>query len=345
MGVTAIDILETIRDNASADYIARVPEATRENLNQVGEAITANSNIMNEFITALVNKVALSNVRSKMFNNPLKILKSAGIPKGNTIEEIFINPATDAGYDKDQTKLLKTTKPDGKVAYYGLNRQSSYPVTINESEIARAFTSEQEFMSMYNAIVISMYSGDEIDEFMLMKALAGKAIDEGAIKVLTADMTKPKELAKAISNCSKSFAFPSTAFAGYNLVNDKVLAGTETKCMTFCPTNNQCLLVRADVQTEIDYEVLATMFHMEVAKLEAMTILVDDIPSENYDVYAVLCDRDTVQVRDMQFKVTSQYIASSLEWNFWLHHWQFLFWSMFGNAVAFGKEIVKTSSN
>lgn len=335
--VNAVDILETIRDNASADYIARVPSATRDNLSQVGKAITSDSNIMNEFITTLVNKVALSNVKSKMFSNPLKILKSAGIPRGNTIEEIFINPSTDAGYSKDQTKLLKTTKPDGKTAYYGLNRQSSYPVTINENELIRAFTSEQEFMSLYNAIVTSMYSGDEIDEFMLMKGLCGKAVDSGAMEVLNTDLTKPKELSKAISNCSKAFTFPSTKFAGYNLVNENVLSGTETKCMTFCPTSNQCLLIRADVQTEIDYEVLATMFHMEVAKLEAMTILVDNIPSDKYDIYAVLCDRDTVQVRDMTFKVTSQYIGSSLEWNFWLHHWQFLFWSMFGNSVAFGK--------
>lgn len=340
MGLTAVDILETIRDNATDSYIERVPQATRDNLAQVGKAITSDSNIMNEFITSLVNKIAFSHVKSKMFKNPLAILKSAGIPKGNTIEEIYINPSTDTGYDNEQTKLLKTTKPDGKTAYYGLNRQSTYPVTINEAQLQRAFTSESEFMSLYNAIMVSMYSGDEIDEFMLMKGLVGKAIDEGAMLVLDADLTKPKEFAKAISNVSKNFSFPSTQYAGYNKVNEsEIEANRDTACVTWCPTSEQCLLIRADAQTEIDYEVLATMFHMEVAKLEAMTILVDSFPSELYDVKAVLCDREAVQVRDMVYKMTSQYVGNTLEWNFWLHHWQFLFLSMFGNAVAFGSEI------
>lgn len=338
MSLTAYDILGTIRDNADAIYIERVPEATRANLNQVGEAITSDGNIMNSFVTALINKIALSNVKSKLFNNPLSRLKQTnGRPMGNTIEEIFINPATDAGYDTDGTKLLKTTKPDGKVCYYGLNRQSSYPISIGENELQRAFTSEQEFMSMYDGIVTSMLSGDQIDEFMLTKGLLAKAIDTGSITVLDADLAQPKVLAKSISNVSKTFAFPSTVYAGYNKVNADAITAGEKACITFCDTNRQCLLIRADAQTEIDYEVLATMFHIEVAKLEAMTILVDEFPSDNYDVYAVLCDIDAIQVRDMTFKTTSQYIGSSLMWNFWLHHWQYLFVSMFGNMVAFGK--------
>jgi hypothetical protein len=338
MAITAYDILGTIRDNADAMYIARVPEATRNNLAEVGKAITADGNIMNTFVTALVNKIALSNVKSKLFKNPLARLKAtSGRPMGNTIEEIFINPATDAGYDTDGTKLLKTTKPDGKVCYYGLNRQSSYPITIAENELQRAFTSEQEFMSLYDGIVTSMLSGDQMDEFMLTKGVIGKAIDEGAILVLEADLTQPKVLAKSIANISKSFAFPSTSYAGYNKVNAASITAGEKACITFCDTNRQVLLVRADAQTEIDFEVLATMFHMEVAKLEAITILVDEFPCTTTDVYAVLCDMDTIQVRDMTFKTTSQYIGSSLMWNFWLHHWQYLFVSMFGNMVAFGK--------
>lgn len=339
MAVSITDILGTIRDNASDMYVSRVPEYNKTNLKQVGDAISSDHNIMNDFMSALVNKIAFSNVKSRMYNNPLARLKqTSGRPLGNTIEEIFVNPATDVGYDTDGNKLLKTTKPDGKVCYYGLNRQSSYPISIRENDLQRAFTSEQEFMSLYDGIVASMYSGDQIDEFILTKGVLSKAIDEGAMQVIESDLANPKTLAKSISNVSKSFAFPSTQYAGYNLVNKTAITEkTDTACVTFCDTSRQCLIIRADAQTEIDYEVLATMFHMEVAKLEAMTILVDAIPSEKFDVYAVLCDIDSIQVRDTVFKVTSQEIGSALQWNFWLHHWQFLFLSMFGNAVAFGK--------
>jgi hypothetical protein len=338
MAVTAYDILQTIRDNADTTYASRVPAATQANLAQVGKAITSSSNIMNTFITSLVDRIALVQVKSRMFHNPLARLKQTnGRPLGNTIEEIFINPATDTGYDKDGTKLLTTTTPEGKTCYYGMNRQSSYPISISENELQRAFTSEQEFMSMYDGIVTAMLSGDQIDEFMLMKNLIAKAVDSGNITIIDSDLASPKVLSKSISNISKSFAFPSIAYCGYNKANAAAITAGEKPCITFCDKKRQCLLVRADAQTEIDYEVLATMFHMEVAQLEAITILVDEFTSTTHDIYAVLCDIDAIQVRDMLFKTTSQYIGSSLMWNFWLHHWQYLFVSMFGNMVAFAK--------
>lgn len=338
MSVTSYDILNTILDNASDLYISRVPEATRNNLKQVGDAITSDSNIMNEFITTLVNKIVYSNVVSKMFINPLaKLKKSNARPYGSTIEEIFINPATDVGYDNDGNKLLKTTKPDGKTAYYGLNRKSSYPVSIDKEVLLRAFQSDSEFMSMYEGIVSSLYSGDNIDEFNLMKGLFGKAIDEGAMKVIESDLASPKDLAKTISKNSQLFAFPNTEYNGYNLVNATKISSGETKCITYCDVKDQVLLVRADVQTEIDYEVLASYFHIDKLKLQQMTIPVDYFPSTKYDVYAVLCDQNAIQVRDTTFEIATQYIGSSLKWNFWLHHWQFLFLSMFGNCLAFAK--------
>lgn len=337
MGVSAIEILETIRDNASDLYIERIPSATTDNLHQVGQAISSDTNLMNEFIQTLVNKIAFSNIKSKMYKNPLERLKGVGVPFGGVIEEIFVNPATDVGFQKDGTYLLRTTTPDGKTAYYGQNRQSCYPLSISEAQLNRAFTSEQEFMSFYNTIVSALYSGDNIDEFMLTKKMLGLAIDNGAVTFLESDLAQPKELAKALSNMSKMFAFNSTQFNGYNKVNASAIASGEKPCQTFCPTENQCLLVRVDAQTEIDYEVLATMFNMEVAKLEAMTILVDEFPSQKYDIYAMLVDKESIQIRDTVYRTEVEFIKSNLTWNLWLHHWQFIFLSMFGNAVVFGK--------
>lgn len=53
MSVTAVQILNTIRDNASDFYIERIPEATRENLGQIGKAFADNQNLMNEYIKGI----------------------------------------------------------------------------------------------------------------------------------------------------------------------------------------------------------------------------------------------------------------------------------------------------
>lgn len=330
-------ILATIADNASDLYNDRVPSYTRDNLKQIGDAITSDKNIMNEYITALVGKVAFSRVVSKIYQNPLAKLKSQGVPMGSAIEEIFINPATDMGFDRDGNKLLKTTKPDGKVAYYANPRKASYPVSISKVDIMRGFTSEGEYMALVNKIIASMYSGDNIDEFMLMKGLFGAAVDEGAILIEPTDLSDVKGMAKAISTYSKNFIFPSTKYCGYNLVNATKITEGEKPCITFCPQENQVLLMTANAQTELHYEYLASVFNMEVTEIKAMTILVDDFLSETHDVFAVLIDKEAIQVRDIIFEVADQEIGSNLTWNYWLHHWGYLYLSMFGNAVAFAK--------
>jgi uncharacterized protein YjdB len=96
-------------------------------------------------------------------------------------------------------------------------------------------------------------------------------------------------------------------------------------------------LLRADVETEINFEVLATMFNMQLAEIKAMTILVDSFPSELYDIYAVLCDVDAIQIRDTVFETDDFYNPSNMVYSLWLQHWQFLFCSTFGNMVAFAK--------
>ena len=101
---TAIEILKAIRNNSDKLYNERVPEATKNNLQQVGEAITSDKNIMNTFISALINKVAFSQVLNKMYKNPLARLKKNGVPYGSTIEEIFINPSKKKGYNRDPNK-------------------------------------------------------------------------------------------------------------------------------------------------------------------------------------------------------------------------------------------------
>ena len=55
----AIEVLNTIRANASQAYQDRVPVATRNNIEEVGEAITDLNNavVYNEFVDTLANMI------------------------------------------------------------------------------------------------------------------------------------------------------------------------------------------------------------------------------------------------------------------------------------------------
>ena len=52
-----ISILNTIRANNSAVYQERIPEATEQNMREVGNAILAYQACTNEFLDALVNRI------------------------------------------------------------------------------------------------------------------------------------------------------------------------------------------------------------------------------------------------------------------------------------------------
>lgn len=76
LNASTIDILNTIRANASAQYQDQVPEVTTNyDVRQVGDVFFGYPNLANEFLGALVNQIALVRIRSATFNNPYRMFK------------------------------------------------------------------------------------------------------------------------------------------------------------------------------------------------------------------------------------------------------------------------------
>ena len=135
------NLLNTIRLNASNEYQSRVPQATRTNITDVGNPIISYSACQNEFLNSLVERIALTIVRSKIAKNPLSVLKKGSIPLGKDIQEIITNLTSAETFDEEGTELLKRKKPDVKAIYHRMNRQDQYTVTITRQQLQTAFTS------------------------------------------------------------------------------------------------------------------------------------------------------------------------------------------------------------
>ena len=65
---TMVNVLNTIRANASPSYQERVPQATQDNITAVGNPLLEYNATMNEFLTSLVNRIGLVIVRNKELN-------------------------------------------------------------------------------------------------------------------------------------------------------------------------------------------------------------------------------------------------------------------------------------
>ena len=274
-------------------------------------------------------------VRNRTLKNPLSVLKKGGIPLGKDIQEIITNLTSAEKFDAEGTELLKRNKADVKAIYHRMNRQDQYTVTITRQQLQTAFISYSALQNLLDSIVNTLYSSDNYDEFILMKNLFASAINENKILNLGVDdiLTNPKDFVKNVRTCSSNMVFPSISFNSYNKVN----SSNEKKLITWTPKENQILILRSDVETEIDIEVLAVAFNMSKTDLLTRTLVVDSFGSAS-DTYGILCDSSFIQVYDNLQELTNFYNPKGLYYNYYWNHWQTYSMSLFANAVAFSKK-------
>ena len=332
------NIVNTILENGSTEYAARVPVATRDNIVEVGNAILAWTPATNEFLSALVNEVAFKIVKTQIWENPLAVLKKGNKAMGFDIENIHVNPANDGGYDANGASLLTTVTPDVKKEVFRLNRQGQYTVTIYRDQLRHAFTSWENMNELIDGIVNSLYSGDYIDEFILMKnTLADAVLNQ---KMITASITAVSSAATAtaflteLKVASSGMTYPGTAFNAYAKAG-----GTGNPVTTWTKKENQILIIRSDLLTYIDTNVLASVFNMDKAKFQGRVIEVDNFGAMS-NINAILMDEAALQVYDDVSDMTEFTNPKGRYTNFFWNHWQTYAVSLMSNAIAFVDDAV-----
>ena len=97
--------------------------------------------------------------------------------------------------------------------------------------------------------------------------------------------------------------------------------------------DNLHLFITADLEAEIDVEVLSSAFNMDYTNFLGKITIVDEFASEGLE--AVLIDEDALMFYDVNFGLETQRNSQGLYWNYFLHHHQLISVSRFGQAVAF----------
>lgn len=333
-----VKLLNTVRANASQTYQDRIPLATKNNLDQLSASMANYTSTQNEFLSLLINRIAMVIVNSKTITNPLAQLKKGAMPMGKDIEEIFTNPAVSKEYNASSTELLAKAPPDVKALYYGVNRKDKYPVTIEQPTLSMAFTSEYEMNRLVNDIVNSLYSGDNYDEFLLMKGLVADAFDKDYVikKDFTWDLaTMTKENAtdfiKELRADSLLMTFAGSNYNSYTKIKPAGDKGRD--CITFTPQSDQILLIDSRVYSNVNVDVLASAFNMDKTDFVGRVIPVDNFNGK--PILAMLCDVAWFKVYDNYKTIKYMDNGDTLTYKYWLHHWQVLAYSMFANALVY----------
>ena len=323
-------ILNTIRANASSDYQERVPVATQQNIAEVGSAITNYEPTRNEFLNALINRIGMVIIQSRLYENPLREFKKGMLEFGKDIEEIFVEIAKAQSYNPEvaETEVFKRVIPDVKTIFHRMNRQDFYKVTISNDQLRTAFLSYRGIEDLIGRIVDSLYSGDNYDEFLLMKHLMVDYGDKGLFYPITVtavtDEATAKKLTVKLRATAKTIGFMSPNYNAQGV-------------HTFTPMEDIIIFMTPETEALMDVESLARAFNLEYADFLGRVVIVDDFGGlEN--VQALMVDRQWFMVYDTFFNFTEQYNAQGLYWNYFFHHWQVLSTSQFANAIAFTTE-------
>lgn len=334
--VKGVKTFNFIRANSSEAFVNVVPAGTKDNIQTISNILfnDAYQPMLNEFVTNLINRIALTIVRNKSFNNPLAIFKKGSVPLGTDIQDIYENPAEAEAYEYSNTamaKLLTITDPDTHVAYYRRNRKDIYTKTITREGLQGAFVSWEKFEDYISAITTSLYSGNYISEFNYTKQLVDGAYDNGKVIVETVSAVTDASTAKAFVKKARALysklKFPSSNYNAYSK-----FSGAKGTITTWTDEDRIVLIVKSDVMAEVDVEVLAAAFNIDSAKLMGRIVEVDSF--ENDEIQAVLCDEAWLQIYDNILRFDEFYNARVMAWNEYLHAWGTFAICPFANAVV-----------
>ena len=357
----SIGVLNSIRTEASEEYQNRIPEATQQNIANIGMALQQYTPLYNEFCEALINKIGKTILESKLFKNRLARFKQGTILDQKDVEEIFIEMAkAESAYDPaGPNPLGRRELPDVKTIYHRMNRQDVYCISIGDTDFLRVFKSEATLDSFITRLINSVYSGAEYDEWLAMKNLVATydgyftvdvpeigldfegmypAIEHGiggeasnvrdSIEATnTGDNVnnilsyRAKSFVKACRKLAMDVSFPSKQF-------------NKAGVMTWSNPSEMVLMVDKDMLTEIDVEVLAKTFNMGKTDIQFEVVPMDDFGSMT-DTVGILVDKDWFRVYDTLSHFEPQRNAHGLFTNYFYHVHQILSASTFKNAIRF----------
>lgn len=327
----------------------RIPDDTRS-LHAIGDFIMGYQPYQNAFLNAIVNRIGLTIITSKMWNNPWSVFKRGYMEFGETVEEIFVNLAKPHSYDPvtASKEIYKREIPDVRAAFHTMNFQKFYKATISNDQLRQAFLSWQGITDLIAKIVDAMYTGMNYDEYVTMKYMISRSVLNGdvAFKAVPTVFSTADDIVYGARTISTELTFLKTDYNRAGVYNSTL-------------RDDQFIIISAQMEAMVDVGVLARAFNMEYADFLGHVIVVDSFSDHdtarlaelfgndsNYtpftsgditalgNIAAIIVDRDWWMVFDNFQNFTQNYNGEGLYWQYWYHTWKTFSISPYANACA-----------
>lgn len=342
--VTSLNALREMSVSGSSIYHQYVPIIDEHtSISTIAEPVLNVPAVANDFMEMLVNRIVFTQFETKLFNNPLKVLEGDRIPLGYAGQHVYTNPAKGRKYNvNDFAGILQKYEADTKVEYLTVNSDLQYPVTVSRHALKKAFTSWESLDGFIDQLSNSLYNGAYIDEYKQIKNLVSSAYAYGGVKVQTVSAVSSADTAKAfvkvLRNAFLGFQVPSTSYNAWSQAG-----GNGDPITTWTDPEDIVILLRNDIRTEIDVDVLAQSFNMQKTDLIGRILTVD-----NFDVYddegikrfdgsnilALIADKSFFKIKEQDMYLDQWYNPNNRTWQYYLNITKMYQYSLFANALC-----------
>lgn len=235
-----------------------------------------------------------------------------------------------------------------------MNTDIQYPVTVTREKLRNAFVSWGALNDFISGISNSLYNGAYIDEYRFTKNLVGNAYRTNSVQIQTvsalSDEATRKTFVKALRNAFLDFQEPNSNNNAWIKVG-----GYGNAVVTWSNPEDIVLLIRNDILTDIDVEVLASAFNMDKTDFMGRVIGVDNFDkydedgTKTFDGSAILCliaDKSWFRIKEQDMAMDEFYNANNRSWQMYLNVVKMYNYSCFANAkiIATSAPTVKPTS-
>lgn len=337
--------LNKIREVSSEIYHQYIPIIDDDtDIGKFASPILTVPEVYNEFVSALINRIVYTQVDVKMFNNPLRALEGATMPLGYAGQEIYINPAKGRRYNpEDFAGILQKYEADIKVQYLVKNMDLQYPVTVIRTKLKEAFVTWEALDSFIGGLTQSLYNGMYIDEWRYTKALVSSAYKSNNVQVEVIQEPNTEALAKAFIQKARTlflnFQNPSVEFNAWHKVG-----GSGKPITTWSEAKDIVILLRNDIRSYIDVNVLASAFNIDSTTLLGNMYGVDsfDVYSDEGEkifdgsnIFGMIADRNWFKIKPIDTFMEDQRNANNRSIQYYLNNIKMYEYSLFANAKVF----------
>ena len=327
-----------------------VPDNT-ESLHAIGEYVMQYEAMQNAYLTALVNRIGMTIITSKMWDNPWAVFKKGRLEFGETVEEIFVNLAKPHSFDPvtAEKEVYKREIPDVRAAFHSMDFQKFYKVTISNDQLRQSFLSWNGITDLIAKIVDSLYTGMRYDEYVTMKYMICREMLNGGFyneETSALSKTTASDVMTVVRGLVGQLDFMSSKY-------------NRSGVMTHTPREDLYVIISATGRALIDVDVLAVAFNMDKTDFLGHLIEVDSFDEhdeerltelfgddENFELFtdaektvlgaviAAMVDKDWWMVFDVFDTFTQNYNGQGLYWQYFYHVWRIFSASPFANAIC-----------